>query len=450
MAIVIGDHVYNSDDDTTHFVVLIDMVPQGGMLNTFTDDGDVHNQINIPPSSVPLRIAISAPKYVTSLHLVTPEGGIVCGKLDHRDSLGILYLLSCDLPEADTRQSLWETLLSDLDNIEGDGRSLVIHIGDNVYADMCWNAKIQRKLASYKDIYRARYRKTWFGDDHRSDVYAKASHLMLMDDHEVTNNFMDGRVRTKRQLLKYEAAMDVYTEYQESLLYNDGYIPRTTDRGWIRVIGNDLIITIDRSTGTLNLEKVVSIIKPIIEHHRKQAILDDTSNEETKTIVGVILVFSTSMIPYPRQSREARKYTRLYGRGKFVNDDDLSLLYRYLFTLVASNIAVLLVGGDLHMGLYATITDETGFWSFDVVVASPISNHPTLDRRMLSRGYRNTVFRMKSGIAFVTHTTQGKRCYAKVTIREHGYKRYNIQMAYSMYNRPVSYWDYYKTLFRMA
>lgn len=464
-----GDHMYIPEEESTRFVVLVDMIPEGGLLRAFTSDGDFYTKTDVPPSLSPFRVVLSAPKYVTSLQLSTPDGSSVTTQLDHREPLGTLYIFSCDLLEADTNRSLWGVLLSDMNSATQeavDGRSVVLHVGDNVYADMCWNAEVRRReredmVRDYTEIYRARYRSTWFGTDDRAMVYATASHLMLLDDHEVTNNFMDrgiGKDKTKElDCVRHEAAMQAYTEYQEALLYPN--LNRTTDRGWVRLIGNDLIITIDRAMGKLEMNKVISMIGPIVEHHRQNAILSEYDmyverenghHTTMLSILGVIVVFSTSMIPYPRGSNAARRYTRMYGRDKFTRDDELKILYRYLFSLTASGLDVLLVGGDLHFGMYATVTDETGFFSFDVVVASPISNHPTLDRRMMSRGFRGHDFRLESGIVFVTHSTQGKRCYAKVSIRENGHRRYSIQMVYSTCRKPASYWNYYRTLLSMA
>lgn len=459
MAIVMGDHLYNRDEGCTHFVILVDMVSSGGILRAFADDGEFFNQTEIPPSSTPIRIVITAPPHITTLHLTTPSGGSAYGKLDHRTSLGTIFFMSCDLLEADTRGSLWGRLNEELNAADAfDGRSLCMHIGDNVYADMCWNAAVRRRsrermLGEYTHIYRTRYRHTWFSTRDRIETYAQASHLMILDDHEVTNNFMDREMR-ERDEVKYEAAMQAYVEYQQALLHTP--IESSSERGWVRVIGKDMIITIDRCGGLRDMNDLVSMVASIVEKRCSSDVLVstedgiDTCMTNADEIKGVILVFSNAMIPCPRGSRRARWYTRLYGHRKFPSDEQLVVLYRYLFGLVARGISVLLVGGDMHFGLHATITDETGYWSFDVIVASPISNHPTRDRRRASRAFRNHMFRMKSGIAVITRTTQGKRCFAKVGVRDDGRSRYSIQMIYSQHRTPASRFNYLRTLVRMA
>lgn len=414
MSIVLGDHFVL--EKMSVFVVLIDEIYYESKLIITNEEGEIYDEINLLESDQIQRFILKIPmKYnVLKLEPLSPEKISSKAILDHGDKLEIIYLFSCDLLEADTRDSLFKTLSNDIDS---GGRSLCLHLGDNIYADREWE-----KCKKHKDDfeyclnqYRKRYQKTFFSRD-RKEVYSKSSHLMIGDDHEVFNDFY-AKEYDEKYVNIYNAAFQAYSEYQENLLYFDN---PSINRGWYRMFEDNLIVTYDRNRGILSSVEIINSLGKIIS---------ETSPK------GVIVAPSWAYLPSPRGNSNAELYNQMFGLNKFLPDFEIEILFDYLTTLVERGISVVLIGGDLHFGIHGRVC--LGCTYFDLVVASPISNHPTYNCRLAAKSYESNILIGK--YVFMPLISKGRRCYSRIRIDTNFFPRYAIDMVYNKQKKPKSY-----------
>jgi hypothetical protein len=423
MSLVLGDHQRIKKRDgkiVTIFIVLVDMIPNGCRVIA-TGNIDVKNiETNIVGSNRPVRLR---------LELTSEYDWLILIVNDHRDPLGNVYFMSCDFPEGDGRHSLWNRVdwESNEDVQSGPGRTLFLHMGDNSYNDEAYNRA--RRGADARNAYRQRYRRTWFCTRARREVYSKGSHLMFCDDHEVKNNLTYDDVPENERYI-YDDAMVVYTEYQENLqIYNSPSI----NRGWKRSFGDDAIITFERSNGIPNTADVIFSIRSFLDSYPSK---------------GLIVSTGWAPIPSPSGNHSANIYRALFGTGKFLDNEDLILLYSYLLSVVRDGTAVLLIGGDIHFGVSGIVSNGTN--SFIAAAASAITNHPTMDRKLASSGYQGAIS-LNDVIQFTPVISRGSRCYAKLVINHEmeGVDRYILNMRYSRDIFPQNPLRYINTLRKM-
>lgn len=385
------------------------------------------------------------------------------------------YFVSCDHVEADTNPSLWNTLMDDIKDQETTG--VCIHLGDNVYADHAWNQSIKYPNVDPKEFYRRRYRRTWFRNPDKRNVLASVSNLMIWDDHEIVNdaNILElisgtgGTGGTGRERI-INAAVDVYEEYQESLFLTpkDKNTPtggrffdsEIGDKSWYKMVGDILVICIERTTsGRPSSQKIVDRLDELFNYYEDHDMIDE--------IRGLILCTSWAPVPPPEGNRSSQWYRRLKGGSKFVDKNELSILYHYLLDWSSQTRPVMLVGGDIHFGLRGTVT--RGDKMIHVMVSSGITNHPTYDRRLAARAYIGTipidddilvgsdhVIEGYNNISddipyFHVEQSEGRRCYGRLTIeRYEGVAMiFMPRLVYNPITRPRSYIRYLKSLYSM-
>lgn len=411
MSIILGDH-FNLGNFTI-FVVLIDEIYTESKLVITNDKDEVFEEIILSESEIIRRLILQIPIQYNLLKLYTNQQEVIA-ILDHRENLEIIYAFSCDLLEADTETSLFQILSDDIDQ---SGRSLCLHLGDNIYADREWE-KCKKRKEDFEyclSRYRKRYRKTFFSPD-RKIVYAKSSHLMIGDDHEVFNDFYLKEYNEK-YINIYNAAFQTYSEYQENLLYFDN---PSYNRGWYRLFEDNLIVTFDRNRGIPNSVEIINTLGIIISETNPK---------------GVIIAPSWAYLPSPRGNSNAELYAKMYNLDKFLPDSEIEILYSYLMNLVERGISVVLLGGDLHFGIHGRVCSGCNY--FDLVIASPISNHPTYNCKLAAKSYSSTISIGK--YIFMPQVSKGRRCYSRIRIDTNFYPRYAIDMIYNKQKSPKSY-----------
>lgn len=406
MAIVLGDH-RQIDENTTRQVILVDMIPNGATLRIVQPNNEnLNSLIYLPPSSGPIRYELDIPKIYNYISLETPDGVLIATRIDHRDGLSLVLIYSCDHVEADIENSLWQSLSMEYENSINEenflsGRILHLHIGDNIYADHAWNES-QNEPHNALEKYRRRYRKTWFGSYNRRLTYKSGSHLMVEDDHFVVNNYVFSE-RDENEIS--DAALQCYLDYQNSLHFGDHEL--SINNGWVRSFGKDVIITFERFTEPINIENVIETIRNVKNYHNP---------------TGLIIATGWPCIPSPRNTFLADIYRTVLGTDKFLTDQELYQLYRALFDLNVDHIV--LVGGDLHFGFIGRIVDEMSLRYIDLIIASPISNHPSITRKMAASGYPDRID-MGNSIYVIPFLVLGTRNYLKLMIADNHITRYH-------------------------
>lgn len=335
-----------------------------------------------------------------------------------------LYFVSCDHPEADTSESLWRTLYQDLRP-----NSICLHLGDNIYGD-----KAYKEAEANPDIdpiifYRDCYRKTWFNTDKKL-VLGSVSNLMNMDDHEIRN---DTLIDTSDPIC--EGAIKAFNEYQTSLLISRNKLSKYS---WYVRKGNILIISIERtSKGVPSYLKLSSMIKKAVEAE--------------PDVDALIITTGWAMIPAPDGNFKSQIYHSIFGSHKFIDLSYLSQFYNFLLELSQENeYDINIVGGDLHFGIRGIIKSSVyPDIEIKVMVSSAITNHPTIDRKLASKAFKDQTIAIDHEINFQVKETKGKRCYAKLHIFHDDQIITEPELVFSKKNNPRSYAKYYQSMYDM-
>ena len=327
-----------------------------------------------------------------------------------------IVFVSCDLLEGDCRHSMWKTLNNNMVNIPNNlkdlGRNLFVHLGDQVYMDKIFNRgynllrhDIDEADQNILREMRERYNQTW---SRHHNPLSNMNNLMIWDDHEITNDLILDEENDPRKLRIADLAVQVYEEYQESLHLTAIQGPH---RSWYKLLSSrnihnqekdGLLVAIERTSTNVDLSDVFKLI------------VNACRNTE-HCVRRLILCFSSGPIPGP-QGFWGNFYHRWQGRSKFWDPTELKRLYCWLLDWITRGgykKEVLLVGGDFHFGLLGRVS--RGEHHFNVMISSPITNHPALDRAVAVQGLGGHQD-LGSGITFTTTTTHAKRCYGHVDL----------------------------------
>lgn len=450
------------DDQLTFKIVIIVDGAQVGSKIAFINPEDNtisprYFMIAVEKSS-PIRFEICVGYSPVSIALFDFRGNTLqTSTIKLTPSIDTLYFVSCDHPEADTRLSLWRNLNHEI--VNNPTSSLCIHLGDNVYADHAWNSvKSRHTSEKVENLYRERYRRGWF-HTYKKRVLSSTSNIMIWDDHEITNDLIvqSSTVRNEKQNLAIQSAIKVYEEFQESLhLIKNSSL----GRGWWKFVGNILIITFERtSTGVPSSNEILNYITSLMKIMKSEDVEDE--------IGGLIICTGWASLPPP--GGNTKWSFNQVDESKFQTKKELVPIYDFLLDWSRYNRPVCIVGGDLHFGVRGTIT--RGDQSISVMVASPITNHPTPDRRKMARLFRETPTiamesedlipydyeiqdykGIKDNIIYLNiHQSRGRRCYGRVMIER--YKDNTIfipRIVFSEHQRPYSYTRYFRSLIKMA
>ena len=340
-------------------------------------------------------------------------------------SVNKLIFVSCDLPEGDTKHSLWN-------KVSYESPDLCCHIGDNIYGDDAYDDLIETSRTEAKNTthsYESSYHNAW---SRWAPLLRNTSHIMIPDDHDITDNYdcnHDNNPATKNtfSIFPYgqrcntavDEGMRMYNAYQASLL-NMVDMP-----GYVFKHLNDNTTLVMLSRTFLNND-IVETLKSIEYSLRKH----------------VIIAVSSAPIPMPHNIA-GTIYETVFGRTGW-NDDKLKELYDFCFSLLEEDISrnIVLIGGDIHIGVHGKIIKND--LSIPIYVTSPISNHPTIIEYIYSKALTDdhTLFDYKLKL-----TAKAKRNYLKVTLPLKNDDPGEI--VWSEETKPKSLIKYYRQLWRM-
>ena len=354
-----------------------------------------------------------------------------------------IIFVSCDLLEADLPfiDSMWTHMQKDLNPTQ---KICLFHVGDQAYMDKVFkdNVKYAYKNGHNDDTanfiikaFGKRYCDTWIK---HHIILAGVSNYNLWDDHEIKNNIMLNDITiTNDEAYVRDLAVNAYSLYQESQhLYKKEILSQYS---WTKRMGlqNEiLILAIERTSRLISVEEILEAINTLAT--------DIYTNR-------IILCFSSAPVPRPHGS-----YGSLYN--KFVGDkgtietskfwplNDLTKLYHGLFSWMETDDEkeVLIVGGDLHFGIHGIVQRNNK--EIPVIISSPITNQPTIDRWLASKGMAGIHHISDDNgvpIIFTTLSSKARRCYACVDLDTVPMK---ITMNYSSHKFPHNSIKYFKTL----
>lgn len=320
--------------------------------------------------------------------------------------------VSCDLLEADVSpmHSMWNHMTREL---VVQKPTALIHLGDQAYMDAVFNEGLRMVRANGRNdliekavvnMFKKRYQDTWIP---HHQILAGMSNYFLWDDHEIKNNMMLTDKLSVNKSFVRNCAVLAYNDYQCSATLNDHFIS-LSKYSWYKEFDNLAMVAIERTSRFIQVNEIISFIKEI-------------------KIDRLLLCFSAPVIPGPHDFygccyRGLTNDKGTYATSKFFPLSELLKLYRAILNWKAksSKRDVILLGGDLHLGLHG-IVEQNGI-SFPVVVASPITNEPTFERWLASKGLRGTQelsdgsnsFDNGYAITFRTISTKANRCYCVV------------------------------------
>lgn len=358
-----------------------------------------------------------------------------------------MIFVSCDFLEANvkTKNSMWTRMLNDIDPEE---KTCLMHLGDQAYMDKVFKdcVKYVRENGQSDNTnkyiiqeFGKRYSNTWIP---HHNVLSSVSNYNIWDDHEIKNNMMlnDANV-TNDELYVRNLATDAYSLYQESQHINLNKI--FTQYSWHKRMGvkNEiLVLAIERTSRIITTEEIIESVNNL------------TDGIETRHL---ILCFSSAPIPRPHNFY-GNLYRNMVGdkgtfeTSKFWPQDQLILLYDGLFKWLDANplCEILVVGGDLHFGTHGVVRKNQH--KINVVISSPITNQPTIDRWLAAKGMKGVHYITNSDpnnnetdITYVTISSKARRCYALVDLET---IPLNITMRYSNEKLPKHLTKYIKTL----
>ncbi|CAH6419666.1 Hypothetical protein HVR_LOCUS740 [uncultured virus] len=433
---------------------------------------DYNHEVNVTlTSNGPTRIVVDFPgesdaEYILEWYQMTPEGKkhIFHHGIRDANKADKLIFVSCDFLEADTNieDSMWTRMQEELipkRNSASLGQrpnqqTCLIHMGDQAYMDKVFKDCVHLTLTQGQNnntavqILRAfgqRYCDTWMP---HHNILAGLSNYHIWDDHEIKNNLtLNDLTISEDEKYVRDLAIQAYIQYQESLHLKQTEI--LSRYSWCKRMGDLLIIAIERTSRNIPVSEILQAITNQTEQNQIMTL--DSTRQRPDTINRLILCFVSAPIP-PPHGTYGSLYRKLTGdkgttkTSKFWPADELADLYKGLFDWMENdrNREVLVVGGDLHFGTYGVA--RRGTLSIPVVIASPITNQPTTDRWLASKGMKGTHHITNSSegnITFTTIASRARRCYATVNLNT---VPMHIIMKYSAHKLPKSNLKYLKTI----
>lgn len=317
-----------------------------------------------------------------------------------------LIVVSCDKPASDVKQSLWKMMQNEIKN----NNVAILHLGDQVYADKEYKEckKLQKKhlkkadndahlIPSYYHLYADRYHKTYIS---HHNILSNTSNYYIWDDHELHNNATINK-NDNIDLMGIAA----YKDYQAFQLEEHYFI---NDYCWYKMLNDDvLLVAIERTSEIISITSIITHVTHII-----------------KKIKKIILSFTCAIIP-PPHDLSGLLYTTLIGTDKFFPTDKLEQLLTWLFSLEQE---IILLSGDLHLGCLSYYKKEDK--TIPVIVASPISNNPSLDRSLIAMGLHGVTY-LNNNVTFHVISAKARRCYGVVDL-----DTFNTSIVYSRFKYP--------------
>lgn len=323
------------------------------------------------------------------------------------NNMNKLIFVSCDLLEADTKQSLWSDMTFELTS---DKKIGIVHMGDQAYMDPVFNYckkyiennnddDIDKINAICVEAYGKRYCDTWMT---HSDILSNTSNYYIWDDHEITNNVVLDSIVDDTTLTISQAAIKAYKSYQQSFHVKESFI--INEYCWYKYIDSTkttVMLAIERTSREITLDEIFNAIRNINEKYK---------------INRLILCFTSAPIPIPHNNY-GKSYIALKGLGKFWDSEKLEALYESLFDWMSQQEKreAVVVGGDVHFGVHGIIRKNE--LTIPVLIASPITNQPYPDRSLASKGMKGEhIMGVNNDMVFTTISSKARRCYGTLDL----------------------------------
>lgn len=268
-----------------------------------------------------------------------------------------LAFISCDMLESRSNDEPW-TYLKD--------RELIVHLGDNIYGDPVYKLLsdwIRKTNPSREEIYNytlKRYSRRYIATfSEWSRVIGRVSHLMGIDDHEVTNDTHKIWDEIDKDLR--DGAMESYDRYQ-SVINGDIVIKRENGRFWSKRYDNFQLLFLDRPYGTRDCFRMEGL---------------DLISEQDMT-----LIVSLGVAPFtPRYTGDI--ISEKNEEPEF--DDKFYILFDRVREWINKREGrrALIIGGDYHFSCHGKIYIDGEDTGILFACSSPISSQP------FSPEYRN-------------------------------------------------------------
>eukprot|EP01120_Amphizonella_sp_Union-15-10_P002908 TRINITY_DN131_c0_g1_i5.p1 TRINITY_DN131_c0_g1~~TRINITY_DN131_c0_g1_i5.p1 ORF type:complete len:520 (-),score=128.09 TRINITY_DN131_c0_g1_i5:67-1626(-) len=331
--------------------------------------------------------------------------------------LGIIAL-SCDRPERikDGETNMWKLVEDKLNSNEV---QIVLHLGDQVYGQkeltdafvilrqaqqdgiendqqlykVC--EKVQQRLA---DIYRF----TW-GLGHTAKSLARGSHLMIWSDNDLYNDF----TITKDDLapLQIHLGHMVYRRYQRQLWDPNYKDSESCEEECFQKIGPVGILLLDMRGNRIDFEGRQLLNNPIVSEEQWKLIDQVFSDDSLKVLVVC------AEIPFVEDTPERTIASSKKPGLEFLTDHwtanpaELERILKIFFDWKAAGKGereIVLIGGDIHVGVDTVITDDTTGITIRQLTATPITNHvteffPPLENKIFGRfSYKHTAVKVRN------------------------------------------------------
>lgn len=345
-----------------------------------------------------------------------------------------MIVVSCDMLEAnvENNKSMWKIMEKELQNND---QIITMHLGDQAYMDGVFNKCLKLvKTGKYDEEFfinefGQRYYDTW---KNHIKILSNTMNINIWDDHEIKNNMLlnDESISDDEKTVR-GFAVEAYKKYQESFHLDKQII--LTKYSWYKIIGDVLLIAFERTSENLNVQKAINIIKEL--------------SECCEHLVKIVICFSGAPIP-PPSGPYGTLYEKLVGdMDKFWKTEDMINLYNNLFEIVEKGKDVVVCGGDLHFGTYG-IMEKRGLTTLKipVMISSPITNQPTIDRWLASKGLKGN-HKITDQIIFKTIKTKARRCYGVINFND---TPMSLHMEFSDQKMPKNIIKYLRTLISFA
>lgn len=336
----------------------------------------------------------------------------------------LAVFVSCDFPEMDARTCMWDDV--------GESRpDIVVHLGDNIYADLVHKRATRALAASASllatnaprvgnhraareavaDAYAERYAETW---SQWTGLLADASHIMIPDDHDVTNDFTsEGIADSDDHPEATRIALHQLRRHQHALAVDKDIVTARDGRVYTMLSPTCMLAACPR----------VHMAHPPVNTDMLDQIL---SAADAVGATRLVLSLASSPVPDVTNTLAGRAYEAIFGLDGLWTPDQQRLMYDALFAWLdaGQGRAVTIIGGDIHIGCRATVTRRAssaarrGFASIELWATGPITNQPTPVEWMYARALRG-VHAVPGGYSVEVHEARARRNYLRMDVLAH-------------------------------
>jgi hypothetical protein len=182
------------------------------------------------------------------------------------------------------------------------------------------------------------------------------------------------------------------------------------------------MLSIERTSGDIGIQDIIMFINKLNDMNIKK----------------LILCFSYAFLP-PPINVYGQLYTQLKGIGKFMNQNHLITLLTFLFQWMGDERQIVILSGDLHLGIHGQYKQNNK--TIPLLISSPITNHPSLDRTLIAKGFKNETILLNEIIKLTIKSAKAKRCYGVVDLND-----FTTSIEYSRDTYPKHFLNYIHTM----